>query len=90
MPMVRGRARSGRPCWVPTAPSVGQSTLDSIRASSFVAVLQLRIVLFLYSGSEATLLSRLLVAFAASRGAEFLTASEVAEAAAWLLTDRAS
>ena len=44
-----------------------RSTLDSIRAISFVVVLQLRMVMFLYSGSEATLLSRLLVAFAASR-----------------------
>jgi hypothetical protein len=43
------------------------SACDSTRASSFVVVLQLRMVMFLYSGSEATLLSRLLVALAASR-----------------------
>ena len=51
----------------PTALQARGSTFDSIRASSFVVVLQLRMVMFLYSGNEATLLSRLLVAFAASR-----------------------
>jgi acetyl esterase/lipase len=49
------------------AGASGSPDLASIRASSFVVVLQLRMVMFLYSGSEATLLSRLLVAFAASR-----------------------
>src|SRR5688572_22479211 len=43
------------------------SALDSISARSFVVVLQLRIVMFLYSGTEAILLSLLLVFFAARR-----------------------
>ncbi len=69
-PVRRGHGASGvglvRPRAV-SAPQSRLSTLDSICASSFVVVLQLRSVMFLYSGSEATLLSRLLVAFAASR-----------------------
>jgi hypothetical protein len=71
-PLIDRRSRSTRPSrrwrtWSATRPHPGRSTLDSIRVSSFVVVLQLRIVMFLYSGSEATLLSRLFVALAASR-----------------------